>query len=183
MPSPQTVVKEVNETMADDSSTPPAKPTRPAEGTPAPEFSLATHTQDTPISLSDYKGKQNVVLYFYPKDDTPGCTKESCTFRDMSQEYADAGAVILGVSLDDVASHQKFADKYKLPFPLLADTDIAVSNAYGVYKEKNLYGKKSMGIERTTFVIDKEGKIAKVFPRVKVDQHGDEVLAFLRELG
>jgi peroxiredoxin Q/BCP len=121
------------------------------------------------------------VLYFYPKDDTPGCTTESCTFRDMQKEYEDAGAAILGVSLDDVESHRQFADKFKLPFPLLADTDNAVSSAYGVYKEKNLYGKKSMGIERTTFVIDKAGKIAKVFPRVKVDQHGDEVLAFLRE--
>lgn len=159
------------------------KTARPEEGTPAPDFSLSSHTQDTPIRLSDYKGKQNVVLYFYPKDDTPGCTTESCTFRDMSGDYANAGAVILGVSLDDVNSHQQFADKYKLPFPLLADTDNMVSRAYGVYKEKNLYGKKSMGIERTTFVIDRSGNIAKVFPRVKVDQHGDEVLAFLREMG
>ncbi len=156
---------------------------RPTEGEEAPDFSLPTQTQDTPIRLSDYRGKNSVVLYFYPKDDTPGCTTESCTFRDMLEEYAELGAVIFGVSLDDVDSHRKFADKFKLPFPLLADTDNAVSDAYGVYKEKNLYGKKSMGIERTTFIIDREGNIAKVYPRVKVDQHGDEVLTFLREMG
>jgi thioredoxin-dependent peroxiredoxin len=156
---------------------------RPTEGQDAPDFSLATQTQDAPIRLSDYRGKNAVVLYFYPKDDTPGCTTESCNFRDMAEEYAELGAVIFGVSLDDVDSHRKFADKFKLPFPLLADTDNAVSDAYGVYKEKNLYGKKSMGIERTTFIIDREGKIAKVYPRVKVDQHGDEVLTFLREMG
>ncbi len=155
---------------------------RPAEGAPAPPFSLMTQTGDNPVSLTDFAGKQAVVLYFYPKDDTPGCTTESCTFRDMSGEYADAGAAILGVSLDDVESHKAFADKFKLPFPLLADTDASVSSAYGVYKEKNFYGKKSMGIERTTFVIDKNGNIAKVFPRVKVDEHGDEVLNFLKSM-
>jgi peroxiredoxin Q/BCP len=142
---------------------------------------VSTQTSDKPIKLSDFRGKQSVVLYFYPKDDTPGCTTESCNFRDMSPDYEEVGAAILGVSLDDVDSHRKFADKYKLPFPLLADTDAKVSDGYGVYKEKNLYGKKSMGIERTTFVIDRDGQIARVFPRVKVDQHGDEVLAFLRE--
>lgn len=155
---------------------------RPVAGTPAPPFSLPSQTGDAPINLSDFKGKSAVVLYFYPKDDTPGCTTESCTFRDMQKEYAEVGASILGVSLDDVDSHAKFAEKFHLPFPLLADTDAAVSTAYGVYKEKNNYGKKYMGIERTTFVIDKEGNIAKVFPRVKVDQHGEEVLAFLKEL-
>ena len=159
----------------------PGTPTHAAEGTPAPDFELPSQVGDAPIRLSDFRGKSAVVLYFYPKDDTPGCTTESCTFRDMAEEYAEAGAVILGVSLDDVDSHKRFADKYALPFPLLADTDAKVSTAYGVYKEKNLYGKKSMGIERTTFVIDRGGAIAKVFPRVKVDQHGDEVLAFLRE--
>ncbi len=156
-------------------------PNTPAEGTPAPPFTLATHTSDTPISLSDFRGTQSVVLYFYPKDDTPGCTTESCTFRDMQKEFAEAGAAILGVSLDDAESHKAFAEKFRLPFPLLADTDASVSTAYGVYKEKNFYGKKSMGIERTTFIIDRDGNIAKVFPRVKVDQHGDETLAFLRE--
>jgi peroxiredoxin Q/BCP len=157
-------------------------PERPIEGTEAPDFSLATHSRDTPIRLSDYRGKSIVILYFYPKDDTPGCTTESCHFRDLATEFDDAGAVILGISLDDVESHQKFAEKFKLPFPLLADTDHAISDAYGVYKEKNLYGKKSMGIERTTFVIDREGKIAKVYPRVKVDQHADSVLEFVRML-
>lgn len=156
---------------------------RPAEGADAPDFTLPTHTSDQPIRLSDFKGKQSVVLYFYPKDDTPGCTTESCNFRDLSKEFEEAGAAILGISLDDVNSHKDFAEKYKLPFPLLADTDNAISEAYGVYKEKNLYGKKSMGIERTTFVIDRDGKIAKVYPRVKVDQHGDDVLAFVREMG
>ncbi|HVK03938.1 MAG TPA: thioredoxin-dependent thiol peroxidase [Armatimonadaceae bacterium] len=155
-------------------------PERPAEGDVAPEFSLPTQTGDAPVSLADFRGKKSVVLYFYPKDDTPGCTAESCAFRDMRGEFEEAGAEILGVSLDDVDSHRKFAEKYRLPFPLLADTDAAVSTAYGVYKEKNLYGKKSMGIERTTFVIDRDGRVARVYPRVKVDQHADEVLAFLR---
>jgi peroxiredoxin Q/BCP len=168
--------------MSDTDESSAATP-RPAEGEPAPDFTLPSQIGDTPIRLSDFRGKQAVVLYFYPKDDTPGCTTESCTFRDMSADYEAAGAAILGVSLDDVESHKNFADKYKLPFPLLADTDARVYTAYGVYKEKNLYGKKSMGIERTTFVIDKNGNIAKVFPRVKVDQHGDEVLAFVRENG
>ena len=145
-------------------------PERPAEGEMAPDFELPTQTSDKPIKLSDFRGKQSVVLYFYPKDDTPGCTTESCNFRDMSADYEEVGAAILGVSLDDVDSHRKFADKYKLPFPLLADTDAKVSTEYGVYKEKNLYGKTSMGIERTTFVIDRDGRIARVFPRVKVDQ-------------
>jgi peroxiredoxin Q/BCP len=155
---------------------------RPEVGTPAPEFTLPSQTGETPISLSDYKGKKAVVLYFYPKDDTPGCTTESCSFRDMQPDFEAAGAAILGISLDDVDSHKKFAEKYSLPFPLLADTDTAVSTAYGTYKEKTNYGKTYMGIERTTFVIDKEGKIAKVFPRVKVDQHSEAVLAFLKEL-
>ena len=154
---------------------------RPEEGQPAPLFSLPSHASDKPITLSDFRGKV-VVLYFYPKDDTPGCTKESCAFRDLNGDYAAAGAVILGVSLDDVDSHKAFAEKYTLPFPLLADTDTAVSTAYGVYKEKNFYGKKSMGIERTTFVIARDGTIARVFPRVKVDGHGDAVLTYVREL-
>lgn len=158
-------------------------PDRPEVGADAPEFTLPTQTGDAPVSLSDFKGKKSVVLYFYPKDDTPGCTAEACAFRDLQKDYDEAGAVILGVSTDSVDSHRKFAEKYHLPFPLLADTDTAVSTAYGVYKEKNNYGKKYMGIERTTFVIDKNGKIAKVYPRVKVDQHGDAVLAFLRQQG
>ena len=152
---------------------------RPTEGQLAPDFSLPTHTSNTPIVLSEYLGKI-VVLYFYPKDDTPGCTTESCAFRDLFAEYEKAGAVILGISLDTVESHKAFAQKFTLPFPLLADTDYAVSTAYGVYKEKNFYGKKSLGIERTTFVIGKDGRIAKVFPRVKVEGHVDTVLNFVK---
>lgn len=155
---------------------------RPEAGQMAPEFTLPSQTGDTPVSLADYRGKQAVVLYFYPKDDTPGCTTESCQFRDMSGPYTDAGAAILGISLDSVDSHRKFAEKYTLPFPLLADTDAVVSTAYGAYKEKNNYGKKYMGIERTTFVIDRDGRIAKVFPRVRVDGHGDAVLTFVQGL-
>lgn len=155
--------------------------TRPTEGEPAPAFSLPSQTSETPASLSDFAGKI-VVLYFYPADDTPGCTTESCEFRDLAAEYAASGAVILGISPDDVASHSKFATKYQLPFPLLADTDHAVAESYGVWKEKNNYGRKYMGIERTTFVIGKDGKIAKVFGRVRVDGHGDAVLNFVKGL-
>jgi peroxiredoxin Q/BCP len=171
-----TQTNQTNETTAPQTE-------RPAEGTPAPDFALATHTGNQPVRLSDFKGDKMVVLYFYPKDDTPGCTTESCNFRDMSADFDEAGAIILGVSLDDVSSHQAFADKFKLPFPLLADTDASVSTAYGVYKEKNMYGRKSLGIERTTFIIGRDGNIAKVYPRVKVDQHADEVLSFVREHG
>lgn len=153
--------------------------TRPSEGEPAPSFSLLTQTSDKPVSLSDFAGKI-VVLYFYPADDTPGCTTESCAFRDLSAEYAAAGAVILGISPDDVSSHNKFATKFQLPFPLLADTDHTVAEAYGAWKEKNNYGRKYMGIERTTFVIGKDGNIAKVFGRVRVDGHGDAVLNFVK---
>ncbi len=153
--------------------------TRPAEGQPAPPFSLPTQTGDTPVSLSDFAGRI-VVLYFYPADDTPGCTTESCAFRDLSAEFDAAGAVILGISPDDVASHGAFATKYRLPFPLLADTDHAVAETYGAWKEKNNYGRKYMGIERTTFVIGKDGTIARVFGRVRVDGHGDAVLNFVK---
>jgi peroxiredoxin Q/BCP len=157
-------------------------PERPEVGADAPEFTLPTQTDDKPVSLADYRNKQAVVLYFYPKDDTPGCTKESCAFRDLQGEFAAAGAAILGVSADDVESHAKFAEKFHLPFPLLADTDSAVSTAYGVWKEKNNYGKKYMGIERTTFVIDKAGKIAKIYPRVSVDEHAEAVLETVKAL-
>lgn len=152
-----------------------------AEGQPAPSFTLSTHTSDEPVSLVDLCGKI-VILYFYPADDTPGCTTESCAFRDLAAEYAAAGAVILGISPDDVSSHAKFAEKFALPFPLLADTDHAVAEAYGVWKEKNNYGRKYMGIERTTFVIDAKGDIAKVFGRVRVDGHGDAVLDFVKAM-
>ena len=157
-------------------------PERPEVGTPAPEFELASNVGDQPIRLSDYKGKQAVVLYFYPADDTPGCTTESCGFRDLQSEFAAAGAAVLGVSPDDVASHGKFAAKFHLNFPLLADPDHKVAESYGAYGEKNMYGKKSMGIIRSTFVIGKDGNIAKVYARVKVNEHADSVLGVVRAL-
>jgi thioredoxin-dependent peroxiredoxin len=147
-------------------------------GEKAPDFSL--YDQDKKkIGLRDFIGKQEVVLYFYPKDDTPGCTKEACGFRDSINAFKKKDAVVLGVSNDDQVSHQKFANKYELPFPLLSDVDKKVAEAYGVYKEKNMYGKKYMGIERTTFVIGKDGKVKKIFPKVKVDGHVEEVLQAL----
>jgi peroxiredoxin Q/BCP len=151
------------------------------EGDFAPDFSLPSSNGGR-ISLKDYKGKKHVVLYFYPKDDTPGCTKEACDFRDTTSEFADQDAVILGVSLDDENSHRKFIQKYNLPFTLLSDLDQQVSNAYRVYKQKNMYGKTYWGIERTTFVIDKNGRIAKIYPKVKVDRHIHDILDFLKTL-
>lgn len=153
----------------------------PTEGQKAPGFSLPTIGGKT-ISLADYAGKQAVVLYFYPKDNTPGCTKEACYFRDLEAEFAAAGAVILGVSTDSVKSHEKFAEKFKLPFPLLADESQEVVQAYGVWKEKSMYGKSYMGIERTTFVIDKQGVIRKIWPKVSVEGHADEVLEVVKGL-
>lgn len=152
-----------------------------AEGKAAPAFSLES-SEGKKVSLKDLKGKK-VVLYFYPKDGTPGCTKEACAFRDAFKAYEDAGAVIYGVSPDDLKSHGKFINKFSLPFHLLADTDHAIAEKYGVWVEKSMYGKKYMGIERTTFVIDSAGKIAKVFPKVKVDGHSDEVLAAVKAAG
>ena len=146
----------------------------------APAFSLPS-TSGKNISLQDLKGKK-VVLYFYPKDDTPGCTKEACNFRDGIVDLEKSGAVVLGVSPDDVASHVKFQKKFNLPFALLADTDHTLAEAYGVWKEKSMYGKKYMGIERTTFIIDGKGKIARIFPKVKVEDHHAEVLAALAEI-
>lgn len=151
------------------------------EGDAAPEFSLPADTGKT-ISLKDFRGKQAVVLYFYPKDDTPGCTVEACGFRDTSKDYDKAGAAILGVSLDNLTSHQKFVEKFSLSFPLLSDESQAVSKAYGVYKLKQMYGKEYWGIERTTFLIDKQGKIAKIYPKVKVDDHHNQVLKDLKAL-
>lgn len=146
----------------------------PAVGDSAPDFALADQNGLT-VRLSDFHGKQ-VVLYFYPKDDTPGCTKEACGFRDDFADFTKKGVVILGVSPDDPKSHKKFVEKYELPFTLLADTEKTVCQAYDVWKEKNMYGRKSMGVERTTFVIGPDGKIAKVFPKVKVDGHIANVL-------
>jgi peroxiredoxin Q/BCP len=148
------------------------------EGMPAPDFRLKAYPEGE-YSLSGLRGRK-VVLYFYPKDDTTGCTKEACAFRDTKMEWEGTGAVVLGVSHDDLNSHQAFTRKYNLNFPLLADTDKSVSRAYGVYKEKEMYGKKFWGIERTTFLIDREGKIAKIFPRVQVDGHSTEVLGALK---
>ena len=152
----------------------------PVIGKMAPDFSLPASNGET-ISLKQYKGKKTVVLYFYPKDDTPGCTKEACDFRDHSAEFEQNNVVVLGVSTDPMESHNKFRDKFHLPFPLLADEDAAVSKLYGVYKQKNLYGKKHMGIERTTFVIDRTGRVAQIWPRVKVEGHIAEVLDFVRD--
>lgn len=152
-----------------------------AEGQKAPEFTLPT-LGDKTISLSDFKGKKVVVLYWYPKDNTPGCTKEACFFRDLESEFDAAGAVILGVSTDSIKSHAKFAEQHHLPFPLLSDEDKSVSTQYGVYREKTMYGKTSMGIVRTTFVIDKDGVIRNVWPKVKVEGHVDEVLECVKSL-
>ncbi len=148
-----------------------------SEGKKAPDFTLKDDNGGT-VKLSGLKGKK-VVLYFYPKDDTPGCTKEACSFRDGFKEIQKMGAIVLGVSPDPVESHKKFKEKFHLNFPLLSDEEKKVVNAYGVWKEKSLYGRKYMGVERTTFIIDEAGKIKKVFPKVKVDGHYEEVLAEL----
>lgn len=148
--------------------------TMPAEGQLAPDFTAVTESGKQ-VKLADFKGKF-VVLYFYPKDNTPGCTKEACSLRDSRQAISDANAVVLGVSLDTPESHQKFIEKFGLPFTLLADTDAAISTLYGVYGEKTRCGKTTLGITRTTFVIDPQGIIRKVFTKVDVDHHGQEVL-------
>ena len=148
-------------------------------GQKAPDF-MALNDKGEKVKLADLKGKK-VVLYFYPKDDTPGCTKEACAFRDGIDEIKSRGAIVLGVSADSVDSHKKFKNKFDLNFPLLADSDKKMVEGYGVWKEKSMYGKKYMGIERTTFIIDENGKIAHIFPKVKVDQHFDEVVDALGE--
>jgi len=146
-------------------------------GDKAPDFNLMSDEGEE-VHLRDFAGK-NVILYFYPKDDTPGCTKEACSFRDENDAFARRRAVILGVSLDDVQSHQSFKEKYGLPFTLLSDPDAAVSKAYDAYKQKNMYGRKFWGIERTTFIIGPDGRVKAVFPKVRVDGHHEEVLAAL----
>jgi peroxiredoxin Q/BCP len=146
-------------------------------GMEAPDFSLPS-TLGRTVTLSEFRGKR-VVLYFYPKDDTPGCTMEACAFRDAIPRVEAKGGVVLGISLDDELSHQRFAEKYNLSFPLLSDRDAAVSRKYGTYKEKSLYGRSFWGIERTTFVIDREGRVEHVFRRVKVEGHAEEVMATL----
>ena len=152
----------------------------PVIGKPAPDFTLPSTTGEN-ISLRQYKGKKTVVLYFYPKDETPGCTREACDFRDHSAEFEKLNVVVLGISNDNMELHQHFREKHKLPFPLLSDEDASVSKMFGVYKQKNLYGKKYMGIERTTFVIDRTGRIAQIYPKVKVDGHIKDVLEFVGE--
>lgn len=145
------------------------------EGDVAPEISLPTD-DGTPFELSSLKGK-NVVLYFYPKADTPGCTKEACAFRDNSTKFSAANTIIVGVSPDASKAQAKFKDKFNLPFTLLADADHVAAEAYGVWKEKSMYGKKYMGVDRTTFIIDPDGRIKKIFAKVKVDGHAEEVLS------
>lgn len=146
------------------------------EGGVAPDFT-ARDQGGRPVSLSDFRGKK-VILYFYPKDDTPGCTKEACSFRDAFAELKKSGVTVLGVSPDSISKHQKFVSKYGLPFTLLSDPDHAVADAYGVYKEKAFMGRKYMGIARTTFVIDKGGRIKKIFHKVKPEGHALEALNF-----
>ena len=147
------------------------------EGKPAPSFTLPSDSGET-ISLESLRGKP-VVLYFYPRDDTPGCTAQACGIRDAWGEFEERGAVVLGVSPDSTESHEKFKGKYGLPFTLLADEDHATAEAYGVWVEKSMAGKKYMGVERSTFVIDADGNVAKVMRRVKPDTHADEVLSAL----
>ena len=144
------------------------------EGDKAPDFT-AKDQNGTTVSLKDLKG-QRVALYFYPKDDTPGCTKEACSFRDADDIYRSKGIKVFGVSVDDETSHQKFISKFQLPFDLLADTDHKIVEAYGVWGEKSMYGRKYMGTMRKTFLIDDQGKIAKIFDKVDVSKHADEVL-------
>ena len=151
------------------------------EGDTAPAFTAETQSGDR-VALSDLKGKP-VVLYFYPKDDTPGCTKEACAFRDGYADFKKAGAVVLGVSTDPVKSHKKFADKFSLPFPLLADEEKKIVEAYGVWGEKSFMGRKYMGTHRVTFLIGPDGKIAKIWPSVKPEEHPAEVLEAIRNLG
>ncbi len=150
------------------------------EGDKAPDFSAETQTGER-ISLKDLKGKP-VILYFYPKDDTPGCTKEACAFRDSYSVFKKTGAVVLGVSTDSVKSHGKFAEKFSLPFPLLSDEKKEIVHAYGVWGEKSFMGRKYMGTNRVTFLIDPEGRIAKIWPKVKPEEHAAEVLEALKAL-
>ena len=149
------------------------------EGNKAPEFT-ALDQNGKKVKLSSFKGKNNVVLYFYPKDMTPGCTTQACDFRDQHKKFKNT--VILGVSIDSQERHQKFIEKYDLPFTLLADTEKKLVEKYGVWQEKKLYGKTFMGIVRTTFLIDKKGTVRKIFPKVKVKNHIEEVLAELKEI-
>jgi peroxiredoxin Q/BCP len=150
------------------------------EGEKAPDFTLSAD-DGAKVKLSALQGSP-VVLYFYPKDDTPGCTREACSLRDRSKELKKLGAQVLGVSPDDVDSHVQFRDKFRLNFPLLADVDHRVAEKYGAWREKNMYGKKSMGIQRSTFLIDAKGKVAKVWKAVQVDGHDQQIIDALKSL-
>ena len=150
------------------------------EGQKAPDFNLPADDGGK-VKLKDLRG-QIVVLYFYPRDDTPGCTREACAFRDRSKELQKLGVKVLGVSTDDVASHEKFRDKFKLNFPLLADVDHKTADAYGAWREKNMYGKKSWGVQRSTFVIDADGVVRKAWKRVQVDGHDEQVIEAVKGL-
>ncbi len=152
-----------------------------AEGQPAPDFTLEDQ-HGKPVTLSDLQGAP-IVLYFYPKDDTPGCTTEACAFRDADADYEALGARVLGVSPDDVKSHAKFAKKHALGFTLLADFETKVCQLYGVWKEKSMYGKTYMGVERTTVLIDGQGVIRKIYPKVKVPGHSEAILEALKSMG
>ena len=149
----------------------------PQRGDAAPDFAGTDQTGAT-VRLADFAGRP-LALYFYPKDDTPGCTKQACNLRDHTGELEAAGVAVVGVSADDAASHEAFADKYDLPFPLLADPDRTILDAYGAWGEKNLYGKRSMGIKRTTFLIGADGTVLHVFKRPKTDRHAEEILSKL----
>lgn len=150
-------------------------------GKKAPAFTLKDQDGNS-VKLSGLAGKP-VVLYFYPRDNTPGCTKEACAFRDRYDELQATGAQLFGISTDTAESHTKFRDEFELPFPLLVDADHAMSEKYGAWREKNMYGKKSMGIQRSTYVLDATGKVVKVYKRVRVDGHDQQVLDVLAELG
>ena len=147
-------------------------------GDKAPDFTLAD-SNGTQVSLADFAGRR-VVLYFYPKDNTPGCTRQACAFARNYDEFARRGIAVIGVSRDSVESHRKFAEKYDLPFVLLSDPELKVIQAYGVWQEKKLYGKVSMGVVRTTFIIDGEGRIAAIMPKVKPDTNASEILAMMQ---
>ena len=145
----------------------------------APDFK-AVSNEGKEVSLKDYKGKNKVILYFYPKDDTPGCTVEACSFRDTIKKIEKTDAVVLGVSPDDTQSHNKFIEKFNLPFLLLSDEEKTICKAYGVWVKKSMYGREYMGVARTTFIIGKDGKIEKIYEKVKPEGHAEEVLEFLK---
>lgn len=149
------------------------------EGDQAIDFTLEASNGET-VSLTDFKGK-NIVLYFYPKDLTPGCTTQACDFRDYHEQFSQMDTVILGVSRDPVSRHEKFIEKYNLPFLLLSDPEAEVSQKYGVFKEKTMFGKKAMGIERSTFIIDRQGKVVKAYRKVKVKDHVAEALEYIQQ--